>query len=44
MWVGAALRPTRIDALKPVGSYVTSAWISFDSRSEGEESPVRLKR
>lgn len=30
--------------LKLVGSYLTSTWISFDSRSEGEETPVRLKQ
>ncbi len=43
-WEGAVLRLAGIVALKLVGSYLTSTWISFDSRSEGEESPVRLKR
>jgi len=42
-WEGAVIHPTGIDALKLVGSYLTSTWISFDSRSEGDETPVRPK-
>lgn len=39
VWMGAVSPPTGIAALKLVGSYLTSTWISFVSRSEGEESP-----
>lgn len=41
--VGAVMCPTGINALTLLGSYLTSTWISFDSRSEGDEIPVRLK-
>lgn len=42
--MGAALPPTGIVALMLAGRHLTSTWISFDSRSEGEDSPVRVKR
>ena len=38
-WTGAASPPIGIVALELAGSYLTSTWISFDSRSEGEEKP-----
>ena len=38
-WTGAASPPTGMVALELAGSYLTSTWISFDSRSEGEEKP-----